>query len=313
MQPKYEKVTFFWFFLLLIAGNDCCFCANKSWAEDLHLESEPELQLQVRPVEQFPPVSPVSPVSPVKPTAQFKPIGELKANVSYFQTSNIFSATDGPIQDSLALTGLTLGSVDVPLGHKTFANISIDGNLIRYLNQSKYDYNQLGVNFSLYRLLSPHMYGAISAKNQQLFYVNSSNSFHAGDRFLNENSFKLSLGRRDALTKKIALDTLYEFSVKIDDPSDRSRLVNYLLISLSYYLRKPLQVGIDYEFNLADFTQLSREDLYNRIFGHLNYNLSKTSNVNIQAGVSLGGSNDPTIDYNGWFLSVNYSLQIGQF
>lgn len=275
-------------------------------------DSNRELGLRVRllPLEQQPP----------PPTEQsvvsFKPIGYLQARVGYFQTNNIFSSNDSPIEDGFIISGLRLASTYFPLGSKTYLNASIDGNLIRYINQSQYHYNQVRFNLSIYQQLSQRMYGQISLSNQQLFYANNSDrldSFKAGDRFLNENSLELSLGRRDILTSKLTLDSFYELSVNFADPLSRNRIINSLWVSLNYYLQKPLQVGIDYQANFSDFTQRDREDQFHRIFGHLNYQISDTINMNVQAGVSLGSSTAEDIDFDGWFFSINYSLQLGQF
>ncbi len=275
-------------------------------------DSDRELGLRVRlrPLEQptFPPIE--------QPVVKFKPIGYLQGRVAYFQTSNIFSSKDIPIEDGLIFSGLTLASAYFPLGAKTFLNGSIDGNLIRYINQSQYDYNQVRFNLGIYQQLSQRMYGEVSWSNQQLFYANNSDrldSFKAGDRFLNENSFQLSLGRRDPLTSKLILNSFYELSVNFADPQSRDRIINSFWVSLNYYLQKPLQVGIDYQVNFSDFTQRDREDQFHRLFGHLNYRISDTSNINVQAGVSLGSSTAENIDFDGWFFSINYSLQLGQF
>ncbi|MEH2238095.1 hypothetical protein [Nostoc sp.] len=274
-------------------------------------DSDRELGLRVRlrPLEQ-------QPLPPTEPIVKFKPIGYLQAHVGYFQTSNIFSSNYSPIEDGLIISGLTLASAYFPLGSKTYLNGSIDGNLIRYINQSQYHYNQVRFNLSLYQQLSQRMYGEISWSNQQLFYANNSNrldSFKAGDRFLNESSVQLSLGRRDPLTSKLTLDSFYELSVNFSDPLSRDRIINSFWISLSYYLQNPLQVGIDYQANFSDFTQRDREDQFHRLFGHLNYRISDTTNMNVQAGVSLGSSTAENIDFDGWFFSINYNLQLGQF
>ncbi|MEH1783149.1 MAG: hypothetical protein V7K67_14835 [Nostoc sp.] len=271
-----------------------------------------ELGLRVRllPLEQQPPPPKEQPV------VKFKPIGYLQAHVGYFETSNIFSSHDSPIEDGLIFSGLTLASAYFPLGSKTYLNGSIDGNLIRYINQSQYDYNQVRFNLNIYQQLSRRMYGEISWSNQQLFYANNSDhldSFKAGDRFLNENSLQLSLGRRDPLTPRLTLDSFYEFSVNFSDPQSRNRIINSFWVSLNYYLQKPLQVGIDYQMNLSDFTQRDREDQFYRLFGHLNYRISDTTNMNVQAGVSLGSSTDENIDFDGWFFSINYNFQLGRF
>ncbi|MEH2139352.1 hypothetical protein [Nostoc sp.] len=277
-----------------------------------HPDGDRELGLRVRllPLEQQPP-----PLQE-KPVVKLKPIGYLQAHVGYFQTSNIFSSNDNPIEDGLIFSGLTLASAYFPLGSKTYLNGSIDGNLIHYINESQYNYNQVRFNLSLYQQLSRRMYGEINFSNQQLFYANNSDrldSFKAGDRFLNENSLQLSLGRRDILTPKLTLESFYELSVNFADPQSRDRIINFFWLSLNYYLQTPLQVGIDYQVSLSDFTQRDREDQFHRLFGHLNYRISDTTDMNIQAGVSLGSSTAENIDFDGWFFSINYNLQLGQF
>ncbi len=275
-------------------------------------DSDRELGLRVRAriLEQQPP-------PPTEQTVvKFKPIGYLQGRVGYFQTTNIFSSNDNPIEDGLIISGLTLASTYLPLGSKTYLNGSIDGNLIRYVNQSQYHYNQVRFHVGIYQQLSQRMYGEISWSNQQLFYASNSdrpNNFKAGDRFLNENSLQLSLGRRDPLTSRLTLDSFYELSVNFADPLSRNRIINSFWLSLNYYLQKPLQVGIDYQMNLSDFTQRDREDQFHRLFGHLNYRISDTSNMNVQAGISLGSSTAENIDFDGWFFSINYSLQLGRF
>lgn len=275
-------------------------------------DSNRELGLRVRPR----PLEELPPPTTVKPLAESKPIGYLKARVGYFQTSNIFSTNNRPIEDGLIISGLTLASAYFPLGPKTYLNGSIDGNLIRYIDQSKYDYNQLRFNLGLYRQLSPRMYGEINWSNQQLFFAKNGDRFdsiQAGDRFLNENALRLSLGRRDPITQKLFLDSFYELSVNFSDPGNRSRVNNFAWVSLSYYLQKPLNIGLDYQLSLSDFTQREREDQFHRLFGHLNYRISTSSNMNLQSGVTLGGSTVPNIDFSSWFFSVNYNLQLGRF
>jgi hypothetical protein len=259
------------------------------------------LRLRPRPLEQLP-------LPPTElPVAQFKPIGYLQSRVGYFQTSNIFSSNDLPIEDGFIFSGLTLASTYLPLGTNTFLNGSIDGNLIRYIDESQYNYNQVRLNLSISQQLSQRMFGKVSWSNQQLFYASN------GDRFLGENSLQLSLGRRDLLTSRLVLDSFYELSVNFANPESRNRVINSFWVSLNYYLQKPLQVGLDYQFNYSDFTQRQREDQFHRLFGHLNYQISDFINMNVQAGVTLGSSTAQNIDFNGWFFSVNYNLELGRF
>jgi hypothetical protein len=254
---------------------------------------------------------------PQPPEPQPRPIGYLQANVGYFHTNNIFSSKVDPVEDGLIYSGLTLASAPLALGSRTYLNGSINGNLIRYVNQSKYNYNQLRFNVGVYQQLSPRMYGEIGWSNQQLFYARNGSNFDAGDRFLNENSFRLSLGRRDPLTPRLMLDSFYELRLSLTDPpskqENRDRVIHSVWISLNYYLKQSLQVGLNYQFGLSDFTRRDREDQYHRLYGHFTYGISNYTNLSLQGGATIGGSTDRNIDFDGWFFSVNYNLELGRF
>jgi hypothetical protein len=264
-----------------------------------------------KPLEQIPPPP------QAKPTIQPKPVGFLFARVGYFQTSNIFSSEIDPQEDGLFYTGLSLATAPVRLGSKTYLNASIDGNLIRYLDRSRYNYNQIRFNAGVYQQLSPRMYGEIGWSNQQFFYARNGNFYNAGDRFLNENSVQLSFGRRDPLTPKLVLDSFYELRASFTNPpsgqENRDRISNTVWLSLNYYWQKSLQVGVNYQFNLSDFTRRERQDEYHRIYGHLTYGVSTYTNLSLQGGVNLGGSSDQNIDFDGWFFTINYNLELGRF
>ncbi len=267
-----------------------------------------------KPIEQQP-LPEIPPGSKKQPPVS-KPIGFLLGRVSYFRTNNLFSSDVDPIQDGLIYSGLTLATAPLKLGAKTYLSGSIDGNIISYIDQSEFNYNQLRLNVDLYRQLSKRMYGEIGWSNQQLFYARNSKryGFASGDRFLNENSFHLSLGRRDPLSSKLMLDSYYEFRVSLGEtPEKRNRVINSLSLGLNYYLQKPLQVGLNYQVNLSNFTERDREDFYHRLFSSLNYRLSDTSSVSAQAGVSIGNSTESSIDFNGWFFNVNYNWELGRF
>ncbi|MUG97267.1 hypothetical protein F7734_35025 [Scytonema sp. UIC 10036] len=269
------------------------------------------LLVREKPLEQLP----LPPQA--KPVIQAKPVGFLFGRVGYFLTSNIFSSEVDPKQDGLIYTGLSLASAPLRLGPKTYLNASIDGNLIRYVDESKYNYNQIRFNASVYQQLSPRMYGEFGWSNQQFFYARNGSFYSAGDRFLNENSVQLSFGRRDPLTPKLMLDTFYELRASFTNPpsnqDNRDRISNTLWVSLNYYWQKTLQVGLNYQFSLSDFTRRERQDEYHRIYGHLTYGISTYTNLSLQGGVNLGGSTEQNIDFNGWFFTINYNLELGRF
>ncbi|WP_158333170.1 hypothetical protein [Calothrix sp. PCC 6303] len=246
----------------------------------------------------------------------FRPIGYVSGHVSYFLTDNLFSSSVDPIQDGLIFSGLTLATAPIELSPKTYLSGSVDGNLVKYIDQSEFNYNQIQVNVNLYHQITSRMYGEVGWSNQQLFYARDSDryDFSSGDRFLNENAWHLSLGRRDPLSKKLMFDSYYELRWSLTGPPEkRDRLINSLWLSLNYYLQKPLQVGLNYQFNLSSFTQRDRQDISHRIYSHLNYRLSDTNSMSAQAGVSLGNSTESSIDFDGWFFSINYNVDLGRF
>ncbi len=262
---------------------------------------DPELGiLRVRELERQPTLADT--VIPPPPSPRF---GSLLAQIGYFQTNNIFSAVD-PIQGGLLSSGITL--ITTPkLGENTDLIAAIDGSLIRYIEQSESNYNQLRFRAGIRQRFSPQMFGEVGWINQQLFRSES------GDRFLDENALRLVLRRRDRLTDRLRLDSLYELRISDAEPETRSRIINSLLVSLSYNLQNNLLVGLDYQFARSDFTQRDREDQFHRLLGRLTYAASRSSQFNLQAGVTLGGSSAPNINFDNLFLSVTYTVELGRF
>ncbi|MDJ0615517.1 MAG: hypothetical protein QNJ63_02020 [Calothrix sp. MO_192.B10] len=259
------------------------------------------------PIEQIPPPATKKPVK-----RQPTPAGYLIGYFGYFTSTNIFSSEVDPIGDGLFYSGLTLASAPLRFGKNTSLNASVDGYLIRYINQSEFDYNQIRFNLNLYQKLAPQTYAGIGWTHQNLFYARDSDFFASGDRFLSENSFRFSLSRRDLIAPKLSLDSVYEFRYNFADPDSRNRVINSLWLSMNYRWQ-PLQVGLNYQFNFSDFTKRDREDNFHRLYANLNYSVSKTSQISVQSGIVLGGSTDPRIDFDGWFIGVNYSLELGRF
>ncbi len=236
---------------------------------------------------------------------QFQPTAHLLAHIGYFQTNNIFSGVD-PVNGGLVSSGLTLWAAP-KLGPKINLVTAIDGSLIRYIEQSEVNYNQLRFRAGIRQQLTRRMYGEVGWNNQQLFRARN------GDRFLDEHSIRLALYRQDQFTSKLRLDSLYEFRLSFADPDSRSRIVNSLSLYLSYYIQRNIRVGIDYQFGLSDFTRREREDQYHRLLGRLIYSVSRNSQLSVQGGLSLGDSSDSNISFDGFFFSVSYVVELGKF
>lgn len=234
------------------------------------------------------------------PPRQPQPIIHVVPRISYFYTSNVFSGVD-PISDSQFIPSVTIWSAPM-LRKGTYLTTSIDGYLIRYLNESQYDYNFVRFRTGINKRIGSNTFGEVGWSNQQYFRASN------GDRFLNEHSAYLSLSRRDWLTRRLALDSYYDVRFSFADPDSRSRIINYLSLSFSYYLQRNLQVGLDYQFSFLDYTKTLREDYYQRLLGRVTYQVSSDSQISVRGGLTTGNSSESYIDYDDFFFSVTYSV-----
>jgi hypothetical protein len=233
-----------------------------------------------------------------------KPAVYLLGGVGYFRSNNILSGID-PIDDGVFRAGLTLLATP-SLGPKTNLLASVGGNLNRYGELSVYDYDELNFNLGIRQKIGSRTYGELGWSNRQLFSQDS------GDRFLNDHSLYLELGRRDVLAKKLTLDTFYQLRVSLANPSDRSGVINYVGASLGYTPIPPLEVALDYQFAFADFTQQERQDQYHQLLARMSYTLTPNSRAYLYAGPSFGDSSKPDIDFDGFVFGagVNFNLTL---
>lgn len=238
------------------------------------------------------------------PPPPSKPAVYLLGGVGYFRSNNILSGID-PIDDDVFRAGLTLLATP-SLGPQTNLLAAVGGNINRYGELSVYDYDELNFNLGIRQKLGSRIYGEVGWSNRQLFSQNS------GDRFLNDHSLYLELGRRDVLAKQVTLDTFYQLRVSLANPSDRSQVINYVGASLGYTPIPPLEVALDYQFAFADFTQQERTDQYHQLLARMSYTLTPNSRAYLYAGPSFGGSSKPDIDFNGFVFGagVNFNLTL---
>ncbi|HEY9883261.1 MAG TPA: outer membrane beta-barrel protein [Thermosynechococcaceae cyanobacterium] len=253
---------------------------------------------------------PVQPLQPPSPARQ--PVVYLIGRLDYFRSSNVFSAVD-PVDDGLLRPGLTLFTAPA-LGRNTYFIGAIDGNLIRYNTQSQINYNELQFRAGIFQRLSPTMFGEIGWTNQQLFIAGSKiPGLPIGTRFLNDHAVRLELSRRDQLNKRLLLSTSYQLRLSFADPDSRSRVLNSFVVSLSYDVQPKIQVGLDYQFALANFTAIKRDDEYHQLAARLTYTAFRNTQLNMFVGYSFGNSTDPTIDFNSLILGVSLSVNLGLF
>jgi hypothetical protein len=90
-------------------------------------------------------------------------------------------------------------------------------------------------------------------------------------------------------------------------------VVNALVTSLSYDVQQPLQIGLDYQLALANFTQRQREDIYHQINARLTYTVFHNTQLNLFAGYSFGSSTEAKVNFNGLILGVSLGVTLGLF
>ncbi|NET37958.1 MAG: hypothetical protein F6K19_39175 [Cyanothece sp. SIO1E1] len=229
----------------------------------------------------------------------------LVGRLNYFRSDNVFSSVD-PIDDQLIRSGVSLLATP-RLGPRTVLITSVEGNFIRYIDRTEFNYNELKFQTSLRHRLSRHSFGEIGWANQQLFLEDG------GDRFLNDHQVKLKLGRRDTFKRRLTLDSSYELRLSFSNPSDRSRVLNLLRTSLSYKIKPRLKAALDYRFIMANFTQQDRQDAYNQILAQLTYKISRMSQVTFFGGLNFGGSSDPNIDFDGSIVGASFNINFSLF
>ena len=249
---------------------------------------------------------------PVAASAAHQPSVYVITRVDYFRTTNVFSGVD-PVSDGLIRSGLTLFYAPA-IGRNTYLVTSIDGNLIRYGRLGFLNYNELRLRAGILQRLTPRTFGEIGWSNQQLFATKEGlvEAFR-GNRFLNDNAIRFELSRQDSLSKQLALNTFYQFRVSFADPSDRSRLINSFISSLSYSWSPNFQTAIDYQLAWSHFTQQSRDDVYHQLVGRLTYTITPQSQLNVFSGFSFGYSSDSRVSFNGFILGVGVVLNLPLF
>jgi hypothetical protein len=253
----------------------------------------------------------ISPLRP--PPGPRQPFVYLIGRLDYFRNTNIFSGVD-PVDDGFFRPGLTLFAAP-PLGPNTFFVGSATVNLVRYSNQTQIDYNELNFEASLMQRLSPVMFGKLGWSNQQLFIAsNKLPGYSKGTRFLDDNAIRLELSRQDKLGGKFSLYTFYQLRIGFAHPVDRSRVINSVVASLSYDIQPSiLQLGLDYQFALATFTQQKREDQYQQIGLRLTYTAFRSVQINLFGGYSFGRSSNRAVNFDGLVLGISLGTTLALF
>lgn len=241
------------------------------------------------------------------------PIAYLIPRFDFFNSTNVYSQLI-QVKDALVKPGITLLLLP-PLGKDTYFIGSVEGNLVRYSSLSEIDYNELRFRAGIYQRLSPTMFGEIGWSNQQLFIARDEIiGLPKGSRFFNDHSVRLELSRRDQLAKRLALNSFYQFRYSSTEPSDQSRIVNALVLSLNYdVIPAKLQAGIDYQLSISNFTHQKRDDVYHQLLARLTYTVFRNTQLSAFAGYTFGHSTDPLVDFNSFIAGIGLTVNLPLF
>ncbi|PZV13942.1 MAG: hypothetical protein DCF22_09800 [Leptolyngbya sp.] len=246
--------------------------------------------------------------SPVVTTTP-PPVMYLLPRLDIFRSNNILSGLN-PVEEGLIRPAISLLILPA-LGSSTYLNVSAEGALNQYFSLTQFNYSEVKFKAGIFQRLSPSMSAEIGWTNQQ-FFISSNQIFglSAGTRFLNDHSIRLELSRQDQLAKNLSLSSFYQFRVSFTEPSDRSRIINVLFLSLNYSLNPRVQLGLDYQFASANFTVQPRTDLYHQVLGRISYSAFRTAQISLYGGISTGTSTERAINFNSFLLGISVSVSL---
>lgn len=229
------------------------------------------------------------------------------ASASYLSNSNT-RASEDPIEDQLFRSTVAITASPI-LGRRTAAYATVQGNLFRYGDLSRLDYNELRFRAGIRHVLRSRVIGELGWTNRQLYFRES------GDRFLSDNSVFGTISRRDPgiLGKKTSLNSFYRVRASFADPKTSNRVVNTLGTTLSYDVTPRIKASLTGLGVVTSFTKQSRHDIYGQALASLSYTLAKNTRLSIFAALNRGGSADDRVDFDNALLGVSFSSSLKLF
>ncbi|NJM56809.1 MAG: hypothetical protein HC857_04330, partial [Synechococcales cyanobacterium RU_4_20] len=228
-------------------------------------------------------------------------------NASYLTNSNA-RASEEPVDDQLLRTTLSLTASPI-LTRRTTAFATVQGNLNRYGELSRLDYNELRFQAGVRHTLLPRLTGELGWINRQLYFQED------GDRFLGDNAVYAAFSRRDAtpLGPKTSLTSSYRVQANFAEPKTSDRVVNSLSTTFSYDLSPKLATTFTGLIALTDYTQQNRQDFYGQASVGLTYTLARNTRLSLFGALTRGGSSDQRVDFDNALLGVSFSTNLKLF
>ncbi|MGG6240836.1 hypothetical protein ACQ4N7_19615 [Nodosilinea sp. AN01ver1] len=256
---------------------------------------------------------------PQLPTQTAQPpakIGFFSARLAIASSDNVLFAVNdvgGLTSDTFLRPSIAFG-VYPSLGPQTALIATADLGLQRYSAQSSLNYDDLRFRLGLRQGLSPRSYGQIIFTYQELYRPGGNRG-----RFFKNTALGLTLGRRDPILPKLALDSYYllQFndaqSTSGGTATDFSRIFQSAGAYLGYDITPKVQLGVSYQLNLIDYTAQPRYDTFQQVLGQVVYQLNPNLRLNLYGGVSFGRSSEPRVRFNDTFFGAAIDATIPLF
>ncbi|MEA5448478.1 hypothetical protein VB780_07870 [Leptolyngbya sp. CCNP1308] len=256
---------------------------------------------------------PQIPVATARPPAK---IGFLSARLAIASSDNILLAVNdvGGLTGDIFLRPSVAFGVYPSLGPQTALIATADYGLQRYGAQSSLNYDDLRLRVGLRQGLTPRSYGQLIFTYQELYRPGGNRG-----RFFKNTALGLTLGRRDPITPRLALDTYYliQFngaqSTSSGTATDFSRLFQSAGGYLGYDVTPQIQAGISYQLNFIDYTAQDRYDTFQQVLGQVVYRITPNLRFNVYGGVSFGRSSEPRVRFNDTFFGAAIDATIPLF
>lgn len=256
---------------------------------------------------------PQIPVATAQPPAK---IGFFSARLAIASSDNILLAVNdvGGLTGDIFLRPSVAFGVYPSLGPQTALIATADLGLQRYGAQSSLNYDDLRLRVGLRQGLTPRSYGQLIFTYQELYRPGGNR-----DRFFKNTALGLTLGRRDPITPRLALDTYYliQFngaqSTSSGTATDFSRLFQSAGGYLGYDITPQMQAGISYQLNFIDYTAQDRYDTFQQVLGQVVYRITPNLRFNVYGGVSFGRSSEPRVRFNDTFFGAAIDATIPLF
>jgi len=142
------------------------------------------------------------------------------------------------------------------------------GNLTRFADNERLNYNALNWGIGLRHQLTPRVTGSLTFQQDNLY------STESGDRLLRDNTVRARIQRQDRLTPQLVSRFDYQLQAHFADPDARSRIRNQAGLDLHYSLTPKLDGILGYQLAFASFTEHDRFNFEQQIRAALHYELT---------------------------------------